>query len=557
MRIGAPRKSTLRSPPDMGRSAPGPAIPRDLKVAIAFMRAGLCRSISIADLARHCGVAERTLNQHFRAFFGLSPGRYLRRLRFTAAREALLAGEPGISVTEIAERFGFNHLGRFAEHYRKRFGESPSTTLRRGRTAALGERGPAEDFSPRAHDGSRHGRRIALPSRDRPSIAVLPCRMSAHELTHHWLAENIAEAIAAALGPIRSLAVVIPRSLHATRRNPQSLAQDLNARYYLTGRIVRVGSRLRVILRLVKSASEHHVWGDSFDGDSDQPLELQDRIVTSVVHVISTNIRGAEIDRVQRARVQDLDSYGLAMRAFPLICASQPDSTRRALELLHRAVEFDPDYGLATALLAWCHAQLVMYTGTPAPAEEKLRAVQLMHRAAALDDDDPLVLAARCAVHTMAGDFETAESLIARALASDPFFGWAWGRSGWLHSYMGHSETAIVHFRRALALDPNRASRANTLAGIGSACFGAGRYDESAFWLQSALLENPGMWWANRSLSVSHARLGDRLKALDSLDRLLRSCPDLTVGQVVSAVPFRRGFLERLGDGLSGLGLPP
>jgi hypothetical protein len=71
------------------------------------------------------------------------------------------------------------------------------------------------------------------------------------------------------------------------------------------------------------------------------------------------------------------------------------------------------------------------------------------------------------------------------------------------------------------------------------------------------LLEQPGTSWPNRSLSVSYARLGDRLKALDSLDALRRSCPDLTVSQVVAAVPFRPDFLDRLGDGLSGLGLPP
>jgi REP element-mobilizing transposase RayT len=38
------------------------------------------------------------------------------------------AGE-GATVTAIAERWGFNHLGSFAVLYRKRWGESPSQTL--------------------------------------------------------------------------------------------------------------------------------------------------------------------------------------------------------------------------------------------------------------------------------------------------------------------------------------------------------------------------------------------------------------------------------------------
>ena len=61
--------------------------------------------------------------------------------------------------------------------------------------------------------------------------------------------------------------------------------------------------------------------------------------------------------------------------------------------------------------------------------------------------------------------------------------------------------------------------------------------------------EHPDMWWANRSLSVSYVRLGDRQLALRSLDTLRRRSPDLTVGQVrergsVSARlpgPARRG----------------
>ena len=109
-------------------------------MAIDFMRSAVCRPISMADLVQHCRVSERTLNKHFRTFFDISPMGYLRQLRLTAAREALLIGEPGVTVTEIANRFEFNHLGRFAGQYRRCFGETPSITLRHGRVATLSRR---------------------------------------------------------------------------------------------------------------------------------------------------------------------------------------------------------------------------------------------------------------------------------------------------------------------------------------------------------------------------------------------------------------------------------
>src|SRR3546814_7135173 len=128
----------------------------------------------------------------------------------------------------------------------------------------------------------------------------------------------------------------------------------------------------------------------------------------------------------------------------------------------------------------------------------------------------------------MAREFGAAEALVTRALAREPPCGWAWGRSGWLHSYRGNSETSIEHFRRALLLGPG-SSRANVCAGIGGAHFNTGRYAAAAFWIRRAMHEQPGIAWANRSLSVSYLRLGEPLKARESLDALRRSCPDLTV----------------------------
>src|SRR3546814_1717692 len=109
-----------------------------------------------------------------------------------------------------------------------------------------------------------------------------------------------------------------------------------------------------------------------------------------------------------------------------------------------------------------------MYNGTLAPAEEGMQARRLTRVAAILDDDDPLALTARCAVHMMAREFGAAEALVTRALARDPTCGWAWGRSGWLHSYRGNSETSIEHFRRALLLGPG-SSKAHVYAGMGGA----------------------------------------------------------------------------------------
>lgn len=104
---------------------------RDVKRAIDYMHANLEAPVTIADISSTAGVAGRTLFKHFQDTRGVSPMQYLRNLRFEKAKQELLNAQAGMSVTEIAARWGFGHLGRFAVEYRKRFGESPSETLRR------------------------------------------------------------------------------------------------------------------------------------------------------------------------------------------------------------------------------------------------------------------------------------------------------------------------------------------------------------------------------------------------------------------------------------------
>jgi len=94
-------------------------------------RANLATLTSLADLCSAAGVSHRTLNRAFRAVRGTTPTRYLHALRLSEARRTLASETVVTSVTEVATRFGFRELGRFAGEYRAAFGESPSETLRR------------------------------------------------------------------------------------------------------------------------------------------------------------------------------------------------------------------------------------------------------------------------------------------------------------------------------------------------------------------------------------------------------------------------------------------
>jgi AraC-like DNA-binding protein len=112
-----------RDPPDL--------TPRQIQMAIEYMRGHIHLPLTIIDIAAAVGVSQRSLQASFRRFRDTTPMAYLRRLRLEAARAELANPENRLPIYEVALKWGFTHMGRFAAQYRAAFGETPSETFRR------------------------------------------------------------------------------------------------------------------------------------------------------------------------------------------------------------------------------------------------------------------------------------------------------------------------------------------------------------------------------------------------------------------------------------------
>jgi AraC-like DNA-binding protein len=109
-----------------------PASPRasTVRAAVELMEAEPETAWTVADLARRVGVGSRGLQDAFARHVGTPPMTYLRQVRLRRAHGDLLAADPArTSVADVASRWGFAHLGRFAAAYRQQYGRPPSHTL--------------------------------------------------------------------------------------------------------------------------------------------------------------------------------------------------------------------------------------------------------------------------------------------------------------------------------------------------------------------------------------------------------------------------------------------
>ncbi|TSD93629.1 AraC family transcriptional regulator [Skermania sp. ID1734] len=110
------------------REPAAPVYHSTMRRALAYIDENLDAPITVADIAQQVGTSVRSLQRAFQDNIGATPKGYIQSLRLTRVRDELLDAGTTETVTDIAYRWGFGHLSRFAAAYRHRYGETPSQT---------------------------------------------------------------------------------------------------------------------------------------------------------------------------------------------------------------------------------------------------------------------------------------------------------------------------------------------------------------------------------------------------------------------------------------------
>jgi TolB-like protein/Flp pilus assembly protein TadD len=397
---------------------------------------------------------------------------------------------------------------------------------------------------------------------EKPSIAVLPFTNMSGDPEQDYFADGMAEEIITALSRCSGLLVIARNSSFTYKGKAvdiRRVGRELGVAYVLEGSVRRGGERLRISGQLIDATSGAHLWADRFDGDLSDVFELQDRISESVVAAIEPTLQFAEIERRKHNRPNRLDAYDLLLRAYGLGHEFTVESMTAALDCLDQALAVDPNYAPAMAAAAYCHAQRHFQGWVPQDDAYCAEGVRLAWRAVELAPNDAQVLwMAAFAVWNMAQEGrEAACELFSRSLMLNPNSAMALTLGGWIETMRGNQSKGREMIERARRLSP-RDPRGWFMSGaMAIAAIIDENYPEAIAWAEKALVQNRRFAVALRVLAVALVKVGQRDRAAQVVQEMLKIEPELTISGFFNRIPVPLESMARTyAEALRVAGLP-
>jgi TolB-like protein len=323
-----------------------------------------------------------------------------------------------------------------------------------------------------------------------PSIAVLPFLNMSGEPEHEFLADGIAEDIITDLSRLRWLFVIARNSSFTYKGRTvdvRQIARELDVRYLLEGSVRTAAGRIRVTGQLIEAATGKHIWAERYDREMHDIFAVQDEITRNVVAAIEPHLYAEEGFRAAKRVPDSIDAWGLVVRAMGLISRVGHRQNDEAQLLLRRAIEIEPGYARAHAVLSWAVWWAALCYWWPDTQEGYRQAARHAEDATSLDPGDPWARMTLGLCLSTARQHERALVELRAALDLNPSF--ALGRTafGWALLRAGRFEEAIAESGMAVRMSPMDSFAGIYTAIHGLALLGARRFEEALPFLRTSV----------------------------------------------------------------------
>jgi tetratricopeptide (TPR) repeat protein len=331
----------------------------------------------------------------------------------------------------------------------------------------------------------------------------------------------------------------------------KQVARELDVRYIVEGSIRRFGERMRINAQLIDTETGSHVWAERFDHGLDEIFAVQDRVVQTIVSTLVGRVQASDAERARRKPPSSLAAYECVLKGNALPW-DEPAGAEEANRLFEQAIQLDPGYAIAHALLA--ALRYGQWKDDYGDSRVKLdEAYVLAKRAVDLDDGDSTCHAMLAQVLLLQRSFVLAEQYGRRAVEINPNNQWNSADMACILLYVGKSEEALKWLARAREIDPYFDPSWYWRA-LGQAHMHLQRYEEAVESFNHARVK-PHRLLA--LLAGCQAELGDMDRARASVADCLELRPNFSVSNYMRKEPFKIPIeAERIAAALLKAGLP-
>ena len=357
-----------------------------------------------------------------------------------------------------------------------------------------------------------------------PSLIVLPFRNLSDDESQDYFVDGVTEDLITDLSRLNGLFVISRNTSFAYQDRgitASELAQELGVRYALKGSVRRQGTRIRVSAQLVDATTDRQIWGERYDRELTDVFAVQDDVKQEIVAALSVQFDVSESEVLSHRRTKSIEAYELYLRGRQARHQGELRSMRLAYWTLEKAIELEPDFASALALLADIYA--LDYTGVTHPLDwerppmiTRFAAEEFAHRAQTLD---PAIAGPQIALaHLRLAELRYQDALLhaQRAVALEPGLSETHVVLTRSLSALGRHQEASSAVDEAFRLDPRGTT--SQYAARGMALFGLGDYAAAheSFWTAQAAAATVSLNWKDAALMVAAAGFAGRPSELIS-----------------------------------------
>jgi len=417
--------------------------------------------------------------------------------------------------------------------------------------AAMLESSDAETvFSEQDDNGSHMG----------PSVAVMPLLNLTGDEEQDYFVDGITEELTAELARYQEFQVIASQStmrFKGEKVDLREVGRSLGVRFLLMGSIRKGSKNIKVTTRLLDSNTAEQLWGESYKRDltAADLIALQEAIAQRVVGAIADQyglISRRMVRDSRKKAPEDMKAYDAILRFYHYETVLTPEVFEKALAALERAVEIDPEYGLAWAMLGHLYADnhALGFCEIEKPLEKALAFAQ---KGVALAPDNQFARDALTLVHFHRGHKDLFLKHVEETISLNPNSPYIVGVAGWHMALYGEWDRGLTLLKKGMKLNPYYPTWFHLVPFMDY--YRSGAYENA---LTEALKFNyPEMFWDPLMRAVSLGQLGRLDEARKAVGELLKLEPDFR-GQgrrLISRYVKVDALIDKVIEGLKKAGL--